>query len=238
MRVAILILALSINFIGCSMLPKKQPTEDVATMDALDEMMIEQPKPIAEGSLFLTGNNGWSPWRDDKAHRKGDIITINVSVDRSAEEKATTQLSRVSDISAGIEALYGLEENFPGIESDNPLNSTSPAQLIKSNSTSTFTGDGTTSRDGKITAQISAIVTHVYANGNMRIYGSQQTRVNHEKSTLTVSGIVRPSDITFGNVVESDRIANASIEVVGNGIINDKQKPGLLMRAFDKFWPF
>ncbi len=238
MRNTIIILALSMSLVGCSLPRNKMTDEDIDVMDSLDKLLVESQTPIAEGSLVMRGNSGWSPWRDDKAHTLGDIIMVSISVDRSAEEKATTDLSRDSAIDAGIESFFGMEENLRGIGSRNPLNNTTPAQLIKSTSKSTFKGDGTTTRDGKITASISAIVTHVYPNGNMRIYGSQDTRVNHEISTLTVSGIVRPSDISFDNVVDSKRIANAIIEVVGRGVIDDKQKPGILMRAFDKLWPF
>ncbi len=72
----------------------------------------------------------------------------------------------------------------------------------------------------------------------MVIHGSQSLLINNERSLLTVDGIIRASDIAISNVVESDRIANAQIEVTGRGIVSDKQRPGLLMRAFDWVWPF
>jgi flagellar L-ring protein FlgH len=110
--------------------------------------------------------------------------------------------------------------------------------LLKADSTSTHKGDGSTTREDKLTANVSAVVTHVYPNGNMHIHGSQNTLVNNENTLLTVEGIIRPSDIAYNNLIESNRIAQCRIEMTGRGAVNDIQTPGLLSRAFNRLWPF
>jgi flagellar L-ring protein precursor FlgH len=203
----------------------------------------ENPPPIrptdtarggqsGDGSLFDPSYGG-SPWADDVAGAMGDIVTVQVSVENKGEHKATTDLTRESSMDSSVESLLGYENKFPGVGTNN----TTPAQLIKTSSSSKYTGDGDTVREGTLTAQVSAIVTQVFPNGNMRIHGSQSLLVNNENSILTVDGVVRPSDLTSDNVVNSARIANARIEITGRGVVSDKQRPGLLMRVFDWVWP-
>lgn len=217
---------------ACALGPKSDSTVIRPT-----EMPLVQAPRGNEGSLFAASSPSWSPWRDDTAHAVGDIVTVAVSVDRKAEESATTDLSRESKIKAGITSFFGLESKLPGIDGTDPLSNTTPGQLIDSESTSNFRGDGETTREGKVTARISAVVTHVYPNGNMRIHGSQILLVNNERSLLTVEGIIRQSDVSFDNMVNSSRIANAQIEITGRGVVSDKQRPGLFLRVFDWVWP-
>ncbi len=186
-----------------------------------------------EGSLFDPQPGAYMPWGDPVAHQVGDIVTVRVAVASSAEHSATTDLSRDSNIEAGIESLMGYETEIANY-GPNPSN---PAELIKANSTNEFQGDGETIRSGSITADISAVVTHVYPNGNMIIHGSQATLVNNENSLVTVDGVIRRHDVSPDNIVFSERIANARIEVTGRGVVSDKQRPGWLMRAFDWVWP-
>ncbi|RMG74941.1 MAG: hypothetical protein D6710_00845, partial [Nitrospirae bacterium] len=53
-----------------------------------------------------------------------------------------------------------------------------------------------------------------------------------------LKGIIRPEDISNANTIESTRIADAQIYLVGEGIIDEKQSPGPLGRIIDKIWPF
>ena len=232
---------------GCMSAGLPKPIAESGGYQHPPVLMAEQASPPQsslpsnDGSLFSPQVVQWSPWRDNTASAVGDIVTVRISVDNQAQNSASTGLSRSSKMSAGITALLGYETSLPGVGSDeegDPNYGTSPAQLIKTESSSAYDGEGDTSRRGKMVADISAIVTHVYPNGNMVIHGSQSLLINNERSLLTVDGVIRPSDIAINNVVESDRIANAQIEVTGRGILSDKQRPGLLMRAFDWVWPF
>ena len=99
-------------------------------------------------------------------------------------------------------------------------------------------GTGTTQRSGALSAYMTARVVDVLANGNLFIQGNREVRVNHENQIITLSGIVRPRDISAENVIQSTYIADAQITYSGTGIVNDRQKPGWLTRVIDKVWPF
>jgi flagellar L-ring protein precursor FlgH len=109
---------------------------------------------------------------------------------------------------------------------------------IDTDSQNSFDGAGSTLRKDKILATLSAKVVDVYPNGNMLIMGNREVTLNNEKQYITLSGIIRPDDISNDNVVLSSAIADAKISLSGKGVIADKQNPGFGHRVFDFIWPF
>lgn len=72
----------------------------------------------------------------------------------------------------------------------------------------------------------------------MQVEGARQIRVNDENQILVVRGLVRQRDIASDNTVPSSNLAQSQIEVYGEGIVADKQKPGWLTRILDNLWPY
>ena len=105
-------------------------------------------------------------------------------------------------------------------------------------STNAMKGNGDTSRNTTLEARISARVLRVFDNGNLLIEGRRQVTVNAEDQYIIISGIIRLEDIGADNTVASQYIADARILYTGNGVINDKMRPGWLTRAVDWVWPF
>ncbi len=62
--------------------------------------------------------------------------------------------------------------------------------------------------------------------------------MNAETQYIVITGVIRPEDITADNLVESQYIADARIVYTGNGVINEKMRPGWLTRVADWAWPF
>jgi len=110
--------------------------------------------------------------------------------------------------------------------------------LINASASSKFDGSGSTSRRETLTATISAKVVDVLSNGNLRIEGRRNVKVNNEDQIVVVRGTIRPRDITPENTINSIFVADAQISYSGEGIISDRQKPGWLMNVIDKLWPF
>lgn len=191
---------------------------------------------ITASPSSLWAEGGPSSWiADDKAHSVGDIVTVEVITDTSAQESATTATDRDAAVKAEISNLFGFADVWPrdGEETEGSL-----PPIIEANSSANFDGTANTNRSGKITARLSAVVTDVYPNGNMHIQGSQAVMINNEQSVLMVEGIIRPSDVSIDNTVLSTQIANARIEYTGRGVVSDLQRPGLGTRLFNRFWMF
>ncbi|MBW1739628.1 MAG: flagellar basal body L-ring protein FlgH [Deltaproteobacteria bacterium] len=198
------------------------------------------PEP-SEGSLWVDSGNT-KLFVDMRAMAVGDLVTVTISETPSAKLDANTKTSRDSSIEAGLTDLLGYmkaleEKNKKGI----PGGSTSRfdrTSMFKANFKPSFSGKGSSDRSGTVVASITAQVYQVLPNGNLRISGKREIKVNNETQYITISGIIRPEDIDPANVIESTYIADARIEYSGKGVIADKQRPGWLMRILDHVWPF
>lgn len=169
---------------------------------------------------------------DQRAKSIGDIVTVKIIEVSQASEKATTDTSRSSELSAGIPDLMGLEaKSATGIFSN-------PSSLLSANTKNTFTGSGETTRSGSLSATITARIMEVLPNGNLAIEGKREIYVNNEKKEILLQGIVRPRDITYDNSVLSTQVADAKIIYTGVGIVGEKQKSGWASKIFDYVWPF
>jgi flagellar L-ring protein precursor FlgH len=168
-------------------------------------------------------------YADQKAHRTGDILTVKIVEAAEASNAADTDLSRKSSISARVDNFFTAKK-FLGV----PLTQ----NLAESSSDNSHVGKGTTTREGKVTASITAVVTQVLPNGNLIIKGSRAVGVNHEEQFITLTGIVRQHDIARDNTVLSTQVADAHITMTGAGVVADKQKSGWGTWIFDWLWPF
>ena len=78
-----------------------------------------------------------------------------------------------------------------------------------------------------------ARVVKVLDNGNMVVEGRRSVIVNDETQVITLSGVIRPQDITSTNTVLSSQVADAEIQMVGRGVLAEAQRPGILYRLLD-----
>jgi flagellar L-ring protein precursor FlgH len=163
---------------------------------------------------------------DVKARTGGDIVTINVVESSTASKNAATKTSRASDLEAGWSGVLAkLGGEWVGTQQ-------------KVNFANNFDGKGETTRSSQLSAYITAQVIQVMPNGYLVIQGNRQVRVNNENQIINVQGMIRTEDITSTNIILSTYVADAKIELLGEGVISDKQRPGWLARILDWVWPF
>ena len=192
----------------------------------------ETPTPASANSLWRTGARAF--FIDQRAGKVGDILTVQIDIDDSAKTTNSTSSSRGSGITAGVPHFFGLESTLGKILPGG----FDPANAIETSSKSTNAGAGAVSRAEKISLTIAAVVTSVLPNGNMVIQGTQEVRTNTEMRQLTVSGIVRPEDITSSNTVKHTQIAEARISYGGRGDISRVQKVPAGQSLVERFTPF
>jgi flagellar L-ring protein precursor FlgH len=184
-----------------------------------------------EGSLWI--ENGTRLFTDMRARHVGDVVTVRISERPSGKLNAATKTSRNSSIEAGITDFLGYMKSLEAKNSRFDRTS-----MFKANISPKFDGQGNITRDGEVTAYVAARVLKVFPNGNLYINGKREIKVNNETQYMTISGIIRPDDISSDNEISSTYIADARIEYSGEGVIADKQKPGWLARILDQVWPF
>lgn len=185
-----------------------------------------------QGSLFTSGQTALIG--DRRARQRGDILTIVIEIDESAEMRNSTDRSRTSDESLSVGALVGLDSV---VKRELPTG-TSLDPAVEYGGNSRARGTGSTRRNEKLEMRLAATVVDVLPNGHLVVQGDQEVRVNFELRDMQVTGIVRPEDITRRNEVSYDRIAGARIAYGGRGDITDMQQPRLGQQISDILLPF
>ena len=180
------------------------------------------------GSLWTASALLADPARDLRASQTGDIVTILVAERASASATGNTKTARKSSTKAGVTSILG------------PTKLAGPlASLAGATGDTQLQGQGTTSRDSSFTATLSARVMHVLPNGYMSVEGVKELVVNAETQLVTVRGLVRPADLTPGNLIRSDRLANLEVRINGKGVVNDSvRRPNILYRILLGILPF
>ena len=188
-------------------------------------------RPSNKNSSSLWNENGAELFRDPRARRIGDILTVKISIDDKASLDNSSNRSR--DSNANVTANFSFDFVSKIISGQGVGDATAGAQGATSAS-----GKGAISRSETIDLLVAAVVTDVLPNGNLIISGKQELRVNYELRELRVAGIVRPRDISSRNSVSYDKIAEARISYGGRGRISEVQQPGLVHQVFDAVSPF
>jgi flagellar L-ring protein precursor FlgH len=193
---------------------------------------LPDPIPQKPNSLWRAGSRSF--FRDPRAQRAGDILTVSIDIGDQAKIANTTTRSTSASENAGAANFLGLESRLKGFLPD----AVDPENLVGLNSDSSNTGTGTVNRSEIITLTVAAVVTQVLPNGNLVIQGQQEVRVNNEVRELLVSGVVRPEDISSFNTIKHTQIAEARISYGGRGQITDVQQPRYGQQFLDIIWPF
>jgi len=206
------------------------PTAEPGYRPVVMPMPEAVPAAYQPNSLFRSNAKGF--FKDQRAHKIGDILTVMVTISDSARIANQTARSRASSSEAGVSGVLGsLFDNF------------APAELgadaeIGTDSGITDSGNGSVNRSENLETQVAAVVTQVLPNGNLVIEGHQEVRVNFEVRDLIVAGIVRPEDIQNDNTISSTKIAEARIAYGGRGQITDVQQPRYGAQVMDAILPF
>jgi flagellar L-ring protein FlgH len=207
------------------------------------QMPMPPPQPGAASANSLWRSGARAFFKDQRAVRVGDLVTVRVRVTDRAQFQNQTTRSRRAGEEAGVGAAVGLQNLIRRLPEgpNNPLGALGPIDpenLVATNSNSTLTGTGQTNRQEQITTNVAAVVMQVLPNGNLVIEGRQEVRVNFEVRELIVAGIVRPEDIEAGNEIDSTRIAEARIAYGGRGQLTDVQQPRYGQQIMDIILPF
>lgn len=162
--------------------------------------------------------NGYEPLMiDHKARKVGDLITVMIYESASAAASANTNSSKSIGVSGNLES--DRTSKF--------------AELNLDNSTA---GSGTISRTGKLVASVSVTVDSITEYGDLIVSGHQKIEFNDETQHINIKGRVRTEDIQPDNSILSTRLADAEIVFVGDGLLGERQKPGIITRVFN--WLF
>lgn len=172
--------------------------------------------PVFAASLWTDAGPGASLYSDRRAHTIGDIITIIISEASTASRTGSANNSKTTNVA--MNAGTGI---FSPITSASAGNSDS------------FKASGAITNANTVTGRLTVTVTEIKPNGNLIISGTQSIKQNGEEQKITVSGEVRPYDISADNTVLSSFVANAQIKIDGKGPLAGKQRQGILSQIWN-----
>src|SRR6185369_17159816 len=236
------LLSLAVAASGCSSIdrlsqigekPKLTEIENPTTQPGYKPVQMPMPKPeqasYNANSLWRNGSRAF--FKDQRAARVGDLLTVTVNITDKAKLQNETQRSRTSKEDSGVSA-------FLGSQTITQANKILPGKLLTADSTASSDGKGSVNRQEALQTNVAAVVTQVLPNGNLVVEGKQEIRVNFEIRELIVAGIVRPEDIQSDNTIDSSKIAQARIAYGGRGQITDVQQPRYGQQVMDVLLPF
>lgn len=220
-RIALACLALFILVTaGCAQVPRASVVGEQEQIS-----IVDRPPPIPNGSIYQA-RQGYQPLFEDRRPRAmGDILTIVLDEEVSASKNSQSNAGRSGSASLELaqlpDILDVLAEYGYDISGEND-----------------FTGSGGSQANNSFTGTITVSVLEVMNNGNLRVRGEKQIAINQGTEFIRFSGVVNPRTITAQNTVPSTQVADARIEYVGDGYINEAQHMGWLQRFFLNVSPF
>lgn len=185
-----------------------------------------QPPTPTDGAIFQGVGFHRPLFEDRKAHLVGDLLVVQISEKLSASQQSKSSADRSSSTGVTVPLIKGI----PG--------KTLQGLGVTASGDNKFEGKGETSNNNVFTGTISVTVVEVLPNGNLMVAGDKQIGINHNAETLRFSGIINPATILAGNSVNSSQVAEARLEYVGKGYIDEAQSMPWLQRIFINLLPF
>ena len=207
---------------GCAPFPKVEVREPTSAKPA-------PPLRTAQINGAIFQQAAFRPlFEDNRARFVGDILTININENFSATQEKKSSTSKTGSLTA----------DHPNVKL--PIGGSLGANVISAagSSSNTFDGKGSTNSTNAFTGTITVTVVDVLANGYLVVSGEKQIGNNRQVETVRFSGVVNPFNLVNGNTVSSAQVADARIELRGQGQVDEAQVMGWLARFFLTFLPF
>lgn len=182
------------------------------------------------GSIWAKRSQTSKPlYADDKANQIGDILTIVIQEDHKVDNKIKRDLERSSKRELELDgADIKVEHLVPSL----------PSVGLNTESSKKLNGKADYKDERTIEDRITVVVEDIHPNGNLVVIGTRSRDINGDKQIIQVSGIVRPSDISFENVIRSEQVANFQMVAISEGVSENYNNPGWLGKLIDIIWPF
>jgi len=190
-------------------------------------------------SLWLkTGNDQRGLFGGKRAYAVGDLITIDVAESSSLAASQNSVRNRQSEIENAVTQFLFANSNM------GTHKGSLPGTQIETQQSSQ--GGGSIANTQELKGRVSVVVIDVLPNGVLVLEGARIVTFSGESYYAVLKGMVRQEDIGFGfkdglryrNIVSSQYIADAQIEFVAKGSLNDAQKQSWYQKLVSVVNPF
>ena len=190
-------------------------------------------------SLWMkSSNNQRGLYGDKRSFAVGDLITIDVGESSSLAASQNSVRNRQSQIENAVKQFLFANSKM------GTHNGGLPGTEIESKSSNQ--GGGSIANTQNLKGRVSVVVIDVLPNGVLVLEGARMVTFSGESYYAVLKGMVRQEDIGAGfreglryrNIVSSQYIADAQIEFVSKGSLNDAQKESWYQKIASLVNPF
>ena len=182
------------------------------------------------GSIYDPNNGPFGLVANKTAARPGDLVTVLIQETQDLKNEEKSDLKTQKALDTQLTSFNIAPDAFTTLPD------------VKSSTNNTFAGTANYEKSGNFTARLTAMVVDALPNGNLVISGRREIRIDNETKVIEFSGVVRRYDITAGNTIESELVANARVSYSGSGPLtrttNRHGFGGFVFDAFIWLWPF
>lgn len=223
-RVAVL--ALPVLLAGCVVAGDVRPYPPMAPI----QPVIAAPAYASPGAIYQAGGgSGLSLFADKRARDVGDLLTIQLIENTTAQTNASTQMGKESSLDISAPSIFGAPVTLNGRD----------VLSASASGSRDFDASGRSAQSNRLQGNVTVTVVQRLPNGNLVIEGSKNIRLNQGNELVQVQGIVRPADIGPDNSVPSSRVGDARIVYGGRGAIAQSNAMGWLGRFFhSRLYPY
>lgn len=227
-------LVMVVQLTGCSSTPQRHQELNYAPSYPMN---IPKPQQPQNGSLYQPG--AMTLFDDSRAHRIGDIITINLDESMTANKKDEAKYDKSNSQDYGIRT---------------PLSITAPGGVIGGivggigdataglgvgyGSEGSFSGKSDVKQNSSLNGSISVTVVEVIPNGNLMIRGEKWITIHEGDEVVQFAGIIRPDDIQPDNTISSQKVADVRLVYKDVGMSGDTARAGVATEWLNRYWPF
>lgn len=220
---------------GCSSTPERLEKFDYEPAYPVQAPQQAGPE---NGSLYQTAN-GMSLFNDARAHRIGDIITIELAESFDAQKKDEASYDKNNQQDFGVNTPLNIFGQAVTSPISAPFAQGNPTGIgIGYGSNGSFSGSADVKQNSDLTGSIAVTVVEVVPNGNLVVRGEKWITVHDGSEVIRFAGIIRPEDISPENTVASNKVADARVIYKDVGMSGDTNRPGAVTRGLTKYWPF
>lgn len=200
-------------------------------------MNIPQKNLPQNGSLYQAGE-ALTLFDDSRAHRIGDIITINLAESFNAKKKDEAKYDKTNAQKWGVDTPLTMFGQTPNSPISAPFANGEAAGLgIGYGSTGSFSGKADVKQNSSLDGSIAVTVIEVIPNGNLVIRGEKWITIHEGEEVIRFAGIIRPQDISPENTIDSAKVADVRLIYKDTGISGDSARPSALTQWLHKYWP-
>ncbi|MFG0328740.1 MAG: flagellar basal body L-ring protein FlgH [Phycisphaerales bacterium] len=208
----------------------QKPASNASASSASDEI-IDPAESLHAYSLFTV-----APPKP-RTYQVHDLVDIIIRESSSVRSKQSLETEKSLEIDAEIRDFpqFTLNDILDGVlkasENANP-----PAADIDGEKS--FEGDGQIQRNDDFSARVKAQVIEVLPNGNLVVEARTRLIVDSEESTILLSGVCDPKDITPAGSLLSSQLFDLQVIKLHEGELKKATQKGVVSRVLEGIFAF